>query len=414
MSRILKINILVVEYIIDNKFEAYYKIYNFYGHINKENLLPLCILEYNQRKQHFDLLYYNNDFIESNNNILKNEEDSNKIDINNIQRKKSQDSISHKSKSESNNYESNNNEENINSNIKDKTAINLNDKNIKKNFENVLSKSNNNLKEIDKAINNNYKIDVLKQKDNNNINKSQKIENNDYNIIINKILEILKKERFSIKELEERKSDININLHKPSDYPIYPLNYEDPEGYYSNIYNYLYLRQLNPHGENYPSYIYNIKDSTKKETRKRAFRRSATNYLIDNFGNLCIKKYDNEIEINNEEENDNNNKEEKDNITDEENENNFENENVIVNEEESKIENLKDNLKEKNYRNKNNYTLYVIPYKINEYELIKNIHRELNHRNSEDIRKELIRRKIYYYGYTNDIKYIISKCPICL
>lgn len=69
---------------------------------------------------------------------------------------------------------------------------------------------------------------------------------------------------------------------------------------------------------------------------------------------------------------------------------------------------------ENNKYAKNNYSLFTIPYKINEYELIKKIHSELNHRNAEDVRKEFIRRKIYYYGFTIDIKYVISKCSICL
>ena len=66
-------------------------------------------------------------------------------------------------------------------------------------------------------------------------------------IIINIILELLKHESTSIKELEENYNNKSISLHKPSAYPIYPLNNKDPEGYYSNLYNYLYLRNLNPH-----------------------------------------------------------------------------------------------------------------------------------------------------------------------
>ena len=49
ISRILKINILVVYYIKELKNEDYYMIYNFYGQIDKENLLPLCILEYKEK-----------------------------------------------------------------------------------------------------------------------------------------------------------------------------------------------------------------------------------------------------------------------------------------------------------------------------------------------------------------------------
>ena len=46
-------------------------------------------------------------------------------------------------------------------------------------------------------------------------------------------------EQLSLKKLEKSfeftKKDIK---HKPSDYPIYPYDSDDPEGFYSNIYNY--------------------------------------------------------------------------------------------------------------------------------------------------------------------------------
>ena len=61
--------------------------------------------------------------------------------------------------------------------------------------------------------------------------------------------------------------------------------------------------------------------------------------LIDNFGRLCIKKYDNE----------------KENIEDENSEENI----------------PKDNSRNKNNVNKINYISYVIPYKIDEFDLIK-------------------------------------------
>ena len=59
------------------------------------------------------------------------------------------------------------------------------------------------------------------------------------------------------------------------------------------------------------------------------------------------------------------------------------------------------------------YSLYKIPFQQNEYDLIKKIHVENNHRNWEDTLKEFKKRRYYYRGYINDIKYIISKYPIC-
>lgn len=59
------------------------------------------------------------------------------------------------------------------------------------------------------------------------------------------------------------------------------------------------------------------------------------------------------------------------------------------------------------------YSLVRIPYKINEYNLIKDIHIKSNHRCYEDTRKEVLKLKYYYYRFINDIKYIISKFRIC-
>ena len=76
------------------------------------------------------------------------------------------------------------------------------------------------------------------------------------------------------------------NLHKPGYYPVYPNDSDDPEGFYSNIYNYLYKRKINPKGLNYPKYIY---ESDNIENKKRLFRRKANNYEIDSNGFLCYK-----------------------------------------------------------------------------------------------------------------------------
>ena len=59
------------------------------------------------------------------------------------------------------------------------------------------------------------------------------------------------------------------------------------------------------------------------------------------------------------------------------------------------------------------YSLYKIPFRENEYDLIKQIHQNINHRNWEDTRKEFKKQRYYYRGYINDIKYIISNSPTC-
>ena len=75
--------------------------------------------------------------------------------------------------------------------------------------------------------------------------------------------------------------------------------------------------------------------------------------------------------------------------------------------EDNKITNLN---KQNNLRD---YSLYVIPYKINEFEFIKNIHERINLHNWNDTRKEFLKNRYYYIGYTYDIKYVCTRCPQC-
>ena len=54
------------------------------------------------------------------------------------------------------------------------------------------------------------------------------------------------------------------------------------------MYNYLYQRNISTGESNYPKYIYECTDKVEMETKKRAFRKTAENYAIDNFGYLCF------------------------------------------------------------------------------------------------------------------------------
>ena len=182
------------------------------------------------------------------------------------------------------------------------------------------------------------------------------------------------------------------NLHKPDYYPVYPNDSDDPEGFYSNIYNYLYKRKIDPKGLNYPKYIY---ESDNIENKKRLFRRKANNYEIDSNGFLCYKIPDYGLGEDNSNSSNDEDKEEENNI-------------------EQPIR--KKHIIKKNkqyYFEKGLYSLYVIPFKINEFTLIRNIHENNNHRNWEDTRKEFKKQKYYYRGYINDIKYIVSNCETC-
>ena len=110
---------------------------------------------------------------------------------------------------------------------------------------------------------------------------------------------------------------------------------------------------------------------------KRAFRKKAENYIIDENGYLCYK-----MNIKN-----------------------------IIKEEDDIIDNKENNNNEINIDNSlKNFELLRIPYKIDEFELIKTIHEKINW---DDTCKEFLKEGYYYVGYAYDIRYVISKCIRC-
>ena len=89
--------------------------------------------------------------------------------------------------------------------------------------------NNDNIKNINDSLNN-----IFSQFINRNINLSNKF------LFLKEIISTLN----NLLKLENSKANINIddtlqNIHKGSDYPIYPLSYYNPEEFYSDIYNYL-------------------------------------------------------------------------------------------------------------------------------------------------------------------------------
>lgn len=143
---------------------------------------------------------------------------------------------------------------------------------------------------------------------------------------------------------------------------------------------------------NYPDYVYNTKNNL--ETKKGNFREKASKFAIDKFGYLCFKLPNEDSDSED-----------------------------IYNEEEEKHEkqtSIQNNINRKDYKKirrekfkKGEFSLYRIPYRQDEYQLIRKIHEENNHRNWEDTRKEFKKQKYYYRGSINDIKYILSNCPVC-
>ena len=96
--------------------------------------------------------------------------------------------------------------------------------------------------------------------------------------------------------IQKKKKEIIKNkfLHNKNDYPIYPFDSDDQEGFYANIYNYLYNRFKNKNSFNYPKYIYQIFDENKKETKKEHLEKKVEKFELDKFGYLCYKIPDKE------------------------------------------------------------------------------------------------------------------------
>lgn len=117
------------------------------------------------------------------------------------------------------------------------------------------------------------------------------VQKNQYNYKnvedIKRITDIIVMENKIFKDIKYAKK--KPILHISTDYPIYPYDQNDPEGFYSNIYNYIFLKNKNISNSIYPNYINEAKENV--ETKKRGFRKKAKKYIIDKDGYLCYKKY---------------------------------------------------------------------------------------------------------------------------
>ena len=69
--------------------------------------------------------------------------------------------------------------------------------------------------------------------------------------------EILEPDKLIIENYKIKNSSLK-EIHKPHDYPLYPYNYDDPEGFYANIYNYIYQRKQFSNEVNYQNIYMNI------------------------------------------------------------------------------------------------------------------------------------------------------------
>ena len=236
-TKVLPINILILQYNEDSEGISYFNYYMYYGHKNQDTYIPLCILDYKESKKHYQLLYYNKNF--SGDIFIKEFEEDNDIKNKNLENEEDKEINKNLLKNGDNNPQLKENNANKNNYKTNTSIINSLPKDNDKGL--IVSRQNNislgsiqNINEIEeKDIN-------LKKEQNNFINKIQELKINLKNKIpqenITKLKECLKE---NIVNIDEKKTEIINNkiLHNKNDYPIYPFDSDDQKGFYANIFN---------------------------------------------------------------------------------------------------------------------------------------------------------------------------------
>ena len=158
-TKIFNVNIIIVKTnILNNKKDSedldenisnndicYYSYYEYFGDFNKNEYIPLCILDYNQSIKHYEILYYNENFkgdILLNDEIIENTNKENNYNNNNFIKRDN--TINLKDKLNKCNHKENSNiiaekvTNNINLNIKNN--LNLQNQLINKEIQNIMIK----------------------------------------------------------------------------------------------------------------------------------------------------------------------------------------------------------------------------------------------------------------------------------
>lgn len=244
-----------------------------------------------------------------------------------------------------------------------------------------INENNNKNKITQEEYNNNYNSITNKDKNDIKLKSNNNFSETDGDNNINERDNIFYKEKKIL--LENFKPNYsydfaisNFNDIKDEDFPFYP-NSKFGLSFYKDIALYLRSKQLNPRKPRYPLYINNIKDIKEISNEKSKFRHICLKFGLTHNNELGYFK--------------------KDKIK-------------------NKL-NLDTNLSAKDKIEKElitkEYDLYIIPYRINEYNLLNELHIDNGHPSCERLRKKLESIHIFYYNYIEDIKYITEKCVIC-
>ena len=226
ISKMFSINILLLEYIINQENnENYYSYITYFGKLEKNSYQPLCILEFQQNIKHFEILYFDNNYRDS--EILFEENDC---------------LYEHQKKNNNKSGNINKKNTNIKNVIKNDISNSVNKLN---NFENNLIEEITDLS-LDKKDNihrnedNNIKFSGIDIENETKINPISDVKIQITKDIINHLNNLLKNEIINIENnyLNKQKEE---SIHLGHDYPTYPLSYISPEEFYADIYIKIYF-----------------------------------------------------------------------------------------------------------------------------------------------------------------------------
>ena len=158
MTKIINFNILVLKYYEDTSIsENYYIFLNYYGKLDEKKYVPLCILEYIESESHYQLLYFNDNYIGT--ELTLNNDNNNEVNINDNKSSNSQDKDKyHKIKKTEKENQIENKEYKIKDNIRSFkiSSFNINISQVKKdtnsNREKISCKVNRDLENVNNYI----------------------------------------------------------------------------------------------------------------------------------------------------------------------------------------------------------------------------------------------------------------------
>ena len=212
---------------------------------------------------------------------------------------------------------------------------------------------------------------------NSNINKKLK-DNNSNNDDSNNVLLSNKENIFIYNKQKDYKKELigksekdyilRLDDLKPNFYPIFPNSINGYTCYYDN-HKYLILKNLNHRLPIYPDYI---NEATNTESQKKQFRNLSLNYDINHYNELRFKKLKSKIFRAN-----------------------------------------KNNIKNRHLNKYNDFILLKIPFKMDYYAKLNELHCQKSHCNYKRLVREFNLLGYTYKGIFKDCKDVCQNCITC-